>query len=252
MTITSGSTDFQRGEQLIRSVYDALRANPKLFRGTVLVITYDEHGGLYDHVTPPRTPHPTVLHPLRRPLEFTGRLVAWFLEVRRAPFDFTSLGLRVPTVIISPWIAPGTVESTLYDHTSVIATLRAVFAPQAPPLTRRDAKANTFHHLVADQPTPRTMPELPPDPPAGGAGQPLVSPGAALPVPPAAVTLDGDLLAQLQVLAPKVEQKLNQVQSKTPDGGHSRRPVASGTLSAAPDTGQRVLQYAHEQRHRPK
>ncbi|MGH3972200.1 MAG: alkaline phosphatase family protein [Pseudonocardiaceae bacterium] len=54
-------------------------------------------------------------------------------------FDFTMLGPRVPAVVVSPYIAAGTVDDTVRDHASVPATLRAVFAPDAAPLTRRDA-----------------------------------------------------------------------------------------------------------------
>ena len=76
------------GEQFIHDVYEALRASPG-WGQTLLVITYDEHGGCYDHVPPPWGATP----PDNNAGEFG--------------FDFTRFGVRVPTVLVSPLIAPG-------------------------------------------------------------------------------------------------------------------------------------------------
>lgn len=148
-------TDFARGEALIASVYEALRANPDVFARTLLLITYDEHGGLYDHVPPPvGVPAPgggrklfaRILHAI------------WHRRVHR--FDFTMLGPRVPTVLVSPLVAAGTVVHDVHEHASVPATLRALFAPDAAPLTERDAWATPFH-AVANLPAARTdLPDL--------------------------------------------------------------------------------------------
>jgi phospholipase C len=134
--------DFARGEGLIATIYEALRGNPELFSRTMLLITYDDHGGLYDHVPPPvNVPPPG--------------------GARRArPFDFTMLGPRVPAVIVSPLINVGTVDHRVHDHASVPATLRALFAPDAAALTRRDAWAQPFFD-VAKRQIPRTdLPDL--------------------------------------------------------------------------------------------
>jgi len=148
-------TDFARGEELIATIYEALRANPKLFSRTMLLITYDEHGGLYDHRPPPSgVPAPgggrglvaRILHAI------------WHRKVHR--FNFTMLGPRVPAVIVSPLIDAGTVDHRVHDHASVPATLRMLFAPDAKPLTRRDAWAPPFHDLAKRQ-SPRTdLPDL--------------------------------------------------------------------------------------------
>ena len=143
-------TDFSRGEGLIASVYEALRANPALFASTLLVITYDEHGGLYDH-RPPPTGVPAPGHgrgPVARLLH-----AIWHRQVQA--FDFTMLGARVPAVLVSPLIEPGTVLHEEIDHASVPSTLRHLFAPNAKPLTRRDAWAQPFAH-VASRAEPRT------------------------------------------------------------------------------------------------
>lgn len=142
-------TDFQRGEQLLIRVYETLRRHPDVFAKTVLVITYDEHGGLYDHAPPP-----TDAVPPRKVLDSQGRVPQsrvprWFRAFVRQPdmpFDFKTLGPRVPTVIVSPRI-PAAPDPTPYDHAAIPATLRKLFAPSAAPLSDREAASKTFDHL---------------------------------------------------------------------------------------------------------
>ncbi len=143
------SADFSRGDQLIAGIYEALRAKPDLFARTLLLITYDEHGGLYDHVPPP-----TDAAPPGDKRGFLAELLhdIWHRKVHR--FDFRMLGPRVPAVLVSPLIDAGTLASGVYDHASVPATLRALFAPNAGPLTGRDAASRTFH-TVLNRDTPR-------------------------------------------------------------------------------------------------
>jgi arylsulfatase A-like enzyme len=102
----------------------------------LLFILHDEHGGIHDHVAPPATVNPD------------GK------ESATPPFDFKRLGLRVPTLIVSPQVDRGTVDSTLYDHTSILATVRDLFnLPDS--LTLRDKQANTVSHNLI-QPPPRS------------------------------------------------------------------------------------------------
>ena len=83
--------DVSLGEKLIKDVYEALRSS-SLWNETALVITYDEHGGFFDHVKPPTNiPNPD------------GR------NSTDDPFDFTRLGVRIPTVVVSPWVRKGSV-----------------------------------------------------------------------------------------------------------------------------------------------
>jgi phospholipase C len=117
--------DVARGEQLIHDVYAAVRSGPG-WAQTLLVVTYDEHGGCYDHVPPPAGAVP--------PDNTAGEF----------GFDFTRFGVRVPTVLISPLIAPGTVyrapaPGTPFDHTSVLKTVEQRWG--LPALTARDAAA---------------------------------------------------------------------------------------------------------------
>jgi len=121
------------GEMLIADVYDALRNSPT-WSESLLVVVWDEHGGMYDHVAPPACVNPD------------GKV--------SPEFDFTRLGARVPAVVVCPYIERQTIDHTVYDHTSISATLRERFGfPK--PLTRRDAAANTFGSL-ASLPAPRT------------------------------------------------------------------------------------------------
>ena len=93
--------DIRRGEMLIADVYNAIRSNRALWESTLLVITSDEHGGFYDHVEPPDTVPP---------------------DDHTAEWSFDRLGVRVPTVLVSPWIKRGVVK-TVFDHTSLLRYL---------------------------------------------------------------------------------------------------------------------------------
>ena len=116
--------DVSLGEKLIQDVYNAVRGGPG-WAQTLLFITYDEHGGMYDHVPPPTGATP----PDATPGEFG--------------FDFTRFGVRVPAVLVSPLIPAGTVfrpaGSTPLDHTSVLKTIETRWG--LPALTARDAAA---------------------------------------------------------------------------------------------------------------
>jgi phospholipase C len=150
-----GESDFTRAEGLIATIYEALRAHPEVFGKTLLLITYDEHGGLYDHVPPPAgVPSPG------GGISLVGRLQRALFNRRCAAFDFTMLGPRVPAVVISPRVRAGAVDAEPRDHASIPATLRTLFAPNADPLTARDRWSPPFHGLLT-LPEPRTdLPSL--------------------------------------------------------------------------------------------
>lgn len=140
--------DVAAGERHMSDVYTALR-NGKNWNKTALLITYDEHGGFPDHVPPPVAPSPD------------GKVSA------NPPFNFTRFGLRVPAVLVSPYVKKGTVvhaptDGTHWDHSSIPATVRKLFAPSEPFLTRRDASAATFDSvLTLDEPRTDCPTELP-------------------------------------------------------------------------------------------
>jgi phospholipase C len=154
--VPEGDIDFTRGEGLMAWVYECLRANPELFAKTVLLITYDEYGGFYDHAVPSQR----VKDPGRMKPTVIDRVLFQIVHEDAEVFDFTRVGVRVPTVIVSPLIERGTVLHDFLEHASVPATLRALFAPGAKPLTVRDEEAATFHR-VCDRVHPRDGTDLP-------------------------------------------------------------------------------------------
>ncbi len=164
--------DIRHGENLIADVYDALVANPAVWNRTVLVVTYDEHGGFYDHVVPGAAPNPD------------GMTSPNPDDPNHAPhFAFDRLGLRVPTIIASPWIQRGTIEHRDLRHTSVIKTVRELF-DLGGPLNLRDDGATSFADLfsVLDAPRPASdMPAKLPRP-SGAPGSHSIVAGAPVPL----------------------------------------------------------------------
>jgi phospholipase C len=162
------------GDQLIGSIYNTL-ANSSIWNNTVLVILWDEHGGIYDHVPPLGTVNPDGLNsPL--PSHPTD-----------PPFDFTLLGVRTPAVIVSPLVSTG-VDSTIYDHSSALATAKEIFGLPSF-LTKRDANANTFTHLLSRanlRETPAAvLPEMPWESPlAPMSAEAAAAPGAPVSTSP--------------------------------------------------------------------
>jgi len=117
------------GEGLIKAVYEAIRNSP-LWDTSLLIVTYDEHGGFFDHVPPVAAPPPG---------DGSGS------TYNESGFTFDLLGVRVPTIVVSPLIAAGTVDTSVYDHSSVPATMERLFG--FAPLTARDTAANDVRHL---------------------------------------------------------------------------------------------------------
>jgi phospholipase C len=140
--------DVTRGDGLIKLVYEAIRNSPH-WESSLLIITYDEHGGFFDHVTPPpAVPPGDIPDPINN----------------SHGFRFDQQGVRVPAVIVSPWIPSvrptglqgqtcNLIDHTQYDHGSLLATVERLYGLS--PLTNRDARANDFLHLLSAD-TPRT------------------------------------------------------------------------------------------------
>jgi phospholipase C len=135
------------GDNFIADVYDAIRGNPDLWKSTALLVVYDEHGGLYDHVVPPNcTPDGYKAAPAA-----TG--------VPGLEFKFDRLGIRVPAILISPYIARGTVvpgtedpaNQRIFEHASIPATVTKQFLPGNNQGTAREKQAETFLDLLGDQ-----------------------------------------------------------------------------------------------------
>jgi phospholipase C len=148
------------GERFIAMVYNAIRGNPGLWESTALLLVYDEHGGTYDHVRPPT---------LATPDEFEADETE--TGVPGMTFKFDRLGVRVPAVLISPWIPAGTVVDTIFEHASIPATVMDFFlGPRrntSPAVAKafderspREKAAATFLNLLS-APTLRTDAETP-------------------------------------------------------------------------------------------
>lgn len=119
------------GEKLIKQVYEAIRGSP-LWESSLLIVTWDEHGGFYDHVLPGKAAAPGDTQP--------GS------TYNQYGFDFTQLGVRVPAVVISPRIPANTIDHRAYDHSSIPKTIEKVFG--LAPLTQRDGAANSVDTLL--------------------------------------------------------------------------------------------------------
>jgi phospholipase C len=133
--------DVRRGDALVADVFNALQSNQAVFEQTLLVVLYDEHGGFYDHVTPPATIPPDAN---------TGR------------YGFDQLGVRVPAVLVSPWLQSG-FTATVFDHTSLLKMASQLWTGVTP-LGARAARANSpldaVHWLSAPR---RAIPPAPTD-----------------------------------------------------------------------------------------
>jgi len=118
------------GDALITKVYETIRNSP-IWNQSMLIITYDEHGGFYDHFPPGPA----------QPPDDGGD----FSKYNKSEFTWAQYGVRVPTIIVSPWLG-NSVDHTVYDHTSVLKTLEYLFGLQ--PLTQRDASAAPVSGVV--------------------------------------------------------------------------------------------------------
>jgi phospholipase C len=128
------------GEEFIRYIYESI-CNSAVWPQSLLIVTYDEHGAFFDHQNPPAAiapndgtqNHDRAEHPQN--------------------FAFDRLGVRVPTVMISPWIAPGGLGSQLFpgkvfDHTSIVKTAMKLFGAGGA-LGARTAAANSFEGICS-------------------------------------------------------------------------------------------------------
>jgi len=139
--------DVRNGEALIKSTYEAIRNSP-LWLNSMLIITYDEHGGFYDHVPPGQATDPG-----------DGSIAS---KYNKYEFNFQQYGVRVPAIVVSAYTPKGSISHKVYDHSSVPATLEALL--NLAPLTQRDANADNLTSLaslsVARTDTPVTLPDI--------------------------------------------------------------------------------------------
>jgi phospholipase C len=176
--------DVRPGDQLVADVYAALRAGPQWAR-SLLIVTFDEHGGYFDHAAPPATVNPDGISS-----PAPGDTASFAPQ-----FAFDRLGLRVPALLASPYLPKGVVSSTPLQHTSVLVTVRELFGVQGS-LTRRDAAAPSFGRLFLGAPR-------------ADAPSVLVSPGAQPQVPfDATQAAPDDLMSEMALHWRKVTARL--------------------------------------------
>ncbi len=132
------------GEQFSAKVINAVMTGPA-WKNTLLIWTFDEHGGYYDHVVPPRAIAPDNIPPaVNGGPSYTG---------------FHQYGFRVPCVVVSPWARPNYVSHQVFDHTSICALVEKKW--NLPALTRRDANAhNMLDMLDLSKPAFKSPPKL--------------------------------------------------------------------------------------------
>jgi phospholipase C len=192
--------DVTLGERLIARCYDAIR-NGAGWKNTLFIITYDEHGGNWDHVPPPSAISPD--------------------NLRHDGFAFDRYGVRVPAVLVSPWIPAGTIARAPaggppFDHTSILSTLRTLFGP-FDPLTKRDAAAPDLVNILS-------LPEPSND---GPRSLPLPTPNAGKP----------QLQAAGQVTATSAHNALANMAGLLPAGTASVVEHAAALKQSVPATG---------------
>jgi len=123
--------DVQAGEQFIATVYNSIRQNPDLWPNTAFLILYDEHGGIYDHVPPPSC--------------LADGFTATALDTGTLdPFLFDRLGVRVPAILVSPWVAKGSHVDDVFEHACIPGTVTDFFIGPYAARSPREIAANTF------------------------------------------------------------------------------------------------------------
>jgi len=168
------------GERFLCEVYSILQKYPDVFDKTLLIVTYDEHGGLFDHVPPP------------------GAVSPFIPAVNN--FNYDREGVRVPAILINPSIKPQTVypqrtkpepvPQPAFDHTSILSTLAAQFGLSGS-LSRRVDLAPQLKGLIPETPVPYQRPPIVCPPPAAA---PPPRPGpSVVAIPKGTHTLAGAL-----------------------------------------------------------
>lgn len=118
-------TNIQEGAADVAGILNALLASSS-WSSSAFILSYDEHGGLYDHVIPPRMTPPDSIKPMLLSGDRWG--------------DFGHAGIRLPITVVSPWVKPNFVSHTFREITSILRFIEVTF--NVPPLTARDANAD--------------------------------------------------------------------------------------------------------------
>jgi len=128
------------GQKFLAEIYNTIISNDEMWQSTMLIVTYDEHGGFFDHVTPPSVP------------AIAGGV----------PFKTT--GVRVPAFVISPYVKPGSVFSDLLDSTSILQLLADRYTPgkaYSPAVAARQKHLKPLSTILQNNPSTTRPPLIP-------------------------------------------------------------------------------------------
>lgn len=128
----------QLGQAFVARIVRALASNEEVWKSSALIISYDEHGGYYDKVLPPKACNPE--------------------SPQRRDYEFDQYGFRVPLLLISPWVRAGYVSRHDTDHTSILRFIE--HWKDLPALTRRDANAWPLLDMFNFEQEPLPPPEI--------------------------------------------------------------------------------------------
>ncbi|PWT74716.1 MAG: hypothetical protein C5B59_10525 [Bacteroidetes bacterium] len=117
------------GEEFLRRTYDTVTSNQARWGNTLMIVYYDEHGGFYDHVPPPKIGYTTK---------------------GADNFAFESLGVRIPGTLISPYVKKNSVSNLLFDHTSVLQLLAEKFTSGKPYSATVDQRKQSGIHSISE------------------------------------------------------------------------------------------------------
>jgi phospholipase C len=129
--------DILEGERLVANIYNAIRGNPALWKSCLLVVVFDEHGGFYDHVSPPTAKAP---------------------DTNTDEYHFDRLGVRVPAILISPFVKTGVIHTQL-EHASLLKYLTSKW--DLGPLGGRVFAADSFVNNILSTEEPDRLPVIP-------------------------------------------------------------------------------------------
>jgi phospholipase C len=134
-----------KGQEFVRDIYDILTSNPERWQKTLMIVTYDEHGGFFDHVAPPA------------------------IETKIGNVTLATTGPRVPALLVSPHVGAGQVFSEPLDHTSFLQLLAERFTPgnsYSPAVDQRQATLGRLRNALLDEPRVGKAPAMSPRPPS--------------------------------------------------------------------------------------
>jgi len=139
------------GEAFLAEVYRAVTSNPERWASTVMIVVYDEHGGFFDHVPPFRVTTP---------------MPGYENDAWKDKNPFVTTGPRVPAIIVSPLVAPGSATSLRFDHTSVLQLLADVAEPghafsEIVEKRRQEGAIHRISEVLADGPVQEKPPKMP-------------------------------------------------------------------------------------------